>query len=260
METLASVKLSAPMLTSGLKSLQGPDYPLIPHSVVKTQRGAGHRAIATSADPVGDDKGVGAYSGSYSYPANPAFVSGAFDIIGFSADKEDSVAHFTLKFSALSNPGWHPEYGFQLTFVAIAIDTDGKPGTGKQTIGHNSGYRLAENMGFERLILVGGGVQLEDHEGRILCAYVPSPDDISNPLGDASTGTISFAIPLRFLGGDLSTAWNWTIMAGGQDDHGGAGLGEFRSVNRERGEWSGGGKLSPDAPNVYDDLMIRGRP
>jgi len=45
------------------------------------------------------------------------------------------------------------------------------------------------------------------------------------------------------------------VVAGAQDDHGGAGIGEFRDVHAERGEWNGGGKLFDDEPNVYDDLV-----
>jgi hypothetical protein len=47
------------------------------------------------------------------------------------------------------------------------------------------------------------------------------------------------------------------FVAGGQDDHGGSGLGEFRTVNREQGEWNGGGKLLPGDPNTYDTLVAQ---
>jgi hypothetical protein len=48
--------------------------------------------------------------------------------------------------------------------------------------------------------------------------------------------------------------WRFTILAGGQDDHGGAGIGEFRTVNTERGEWNGGGKRRSGDSNIYDIL------
>jgi carbohydrate-binding DOMON domain-containing protein len=45
------------------------------------------------------------------------------------------------------------------------------------------------------------------------------------------------------------------VLVGAQDDHGGAGIGEFRNVNADAGEWSGGGKKSVSDPNVYDVLV-----
>ncbi len=46
------------------------------------------------------------------------------------------------------------------------------------------------------------------------------------------------------------------MLVGAQDDHGGAGIGEFREVNAEGGAWIGSGG-SPDSHNVYDWLEWR---
>jgi carbohydrate-binding DOMON domain-containing protein len=45
------------------------------------------------------------------------------------------------------------------------------------------------------------------------------------------------------------------VLVGAQDDHGGAGIGVFRNVEADAGEWHGGGKLSPGDPNVYDFIF-----
>jgi hypothetical protein len=34
-------------------------------------------------------------------------------------------------------------------------------------------------------------------------------------------------------------------------------LGEFRTVNREQGEWNGGGKILPGDSNIYDTLVAQ---
>jgi carbohydrate-binding DOMON domain-containing protein len=160
-----------------------------------------------------------------------------------------------LTFKALSDPGWHPEYGFQLTYVAIAISEDTTGGTGKQVVPHNAHYRLDSRYAYEKLLLIGGGVQLEDTTGKVIVAYIPVPGDEAKPLGNTRTGNISFAIPLSYLG-HPTPRWTLTVLAGGQDDHGGSGLGEFRTVNPEPGEWNGGGRKNPDDPNVYDVLTV----
>jgi carbohydrate-binding DOMON domain-containing protein len=188
------------------------------------------------------------------YPLHPAHVAGSFDLTHFTVSVDDQNAYFRLKFRALSDPGWHPEYGYQLTCTAIAIDTDGKPDSGRDIVDHNARFRLPAGFGYERLILIGGGVRLEDEQGKILAEYVPSAPDVRNPLGNAADGSISFAIPLEYVG-KPENEWGFAVLTGGQDDHGGAGLGEFRSVERTAAEWSGGGRLSEGEPNIYDTLF-----
>lgn len=252
-ESPTDLHLATPRLRSGLKSLKGPDYPLLSNAVIKA-KSISAKLLVEASDPSGDDSGTGAYE----YPKNSAFVPGSFDLTRFKVEYDRKNAYFTLTFRALSNPGWHPEYGFQLTYVAIAVDEDGVPGSGRRVVGNNANYLLDEKHGYEKLILVGGGVRVEDRDGRILAAYVPAASDVSNPLGDSEKATIRFAIPLKYLGSP-STHWTFTVLTGAQDDHGGAGLGEFRTVNKDTGEWNGGGKMQPDEPNVYDVLTAQAR-
>ncbi|MBI5463481.1 MAG: hypothetical protein HY966_00840 [Ignavibacteriales bacterium] len=67
--------------------------------------------------------------------------------------------------------------------------------------------------------------------------------------------SIEFALPLEYLG-TPGPHWKMTILTGAQDDHGGAGIGEFRSVGQEPGEWQGGGKLEPNDSNVFDVMIV----
>ncbi len=243
-----TLSLAKPNLKAGLKSLKGPDYPLLPHTLVKRVNPKA-KTLVHESDPSGDDRGLG--KSSYTYPTNPHFVPGCLDITNVSLSADDSLAFFSLKFRSLSNPGWHPEYGFQLTYVAIAIDLDGKKNSGNQAVPRNSGFVLDELVAYERLVLVGGGIRVEDENGKILAAYVPSPTDVSKPLGNTATSTIEFAVPLSYLG-TFNPQSAFTILVGAQDDHGGSGLGEFRTVNAVAGEWNGGGKTGSATSNMYD--------
>jgi carbohydrate-binding DOMON domain-containing protein len=72
----------------------------------------------------------------------------------------------------------------------------------------------------------------------------------------AAASSCMFALPLSLLGYPAE-GWTNTVIVGGQDDHGGSGLGEFRTVNSEQGEWHGGGKLLPGDPNIYDMLVAQ---
>jgi carbohydrate-binding DOMON domain-containing protein len=250
---LDSLEFAAPVLNQNLRSLRGPEYPLLSLAQIKASKTTS-QVVVSNDDPIGDDVGTGAFD----YPTGSPFVKGSFDLTRFTVRVDRSNAYFELKFRALSNPGWHPEYGFQLTYAAIAIDEDGIENSGKPAVGHNANFVLQGTTAYEKLILIGGGVRLEDMNGKILCAYIPTPEDISNPLGDTKNASIRFAIPLSYLGAPTEK-WTWTVLVGAQDDHGGAGLGEFRTVNARAGEWNGGGRISPNDPNVYDILTVSER-
>ena len=243
-----------PAIRPGLRAMRGPEYPLLSNARIKEQN---HRAtlLADVADTIDDDRGTGMYS----YPLNTSFVPGSFDVAHFDLRADSANVYFSLTFKALSDPGWHPEYGFQLTFVAIAISEDSTIGSGRLQIPHNAQYALDPRFAYEKLLLIGGGVQLEDTAGKVIVAYTPLPGDEANPLGNAYARTINFALPLSYLGRP-KPGWTFTILAGAQDDHGGSGLGEFRTVNPEPGAWNGGGRRNPDEPNVYDVLTVHVRP
>ena len=75
--------------------------------------------------------------------------------------------YFTIRMRALAQPGWHPEYGFQLTVLAIAIDQSHDPAVQATDPGLNANYRFPEGSGYDRLILVGGGVRVTNAGGEI---------------------------------------------------------------------------------------------
>jgi glycogen debranching enzyme len=246
----AGLRFARPHVRKDLKALRGPGYTLLPHELIVRKNPEARLVVSTQHHALRHD------TIAYSYPRNPAFIPGSFALRKFTVSLDSSYAYFTLAFAALSDPGWHPEYGFQLTFAAIAIDEDRIPGSGSRRIGRNALLLLDDNHCYEKIIYVGGGIQLEDAHGTVLAAYIPVQGDEVRPFGDAASGTIRFALPLSLLGRPTD-GWTYTIVAGGQDDHGGSGLGEFRTVNRERGEWNGGGKLRPGDPNIYDMLVAQ---
>jgi hypothetical protein len=248
--SLNSLRLLRPLaMPDSLPVCRGPLYPLLSNLLVKRDNPHAKLFIDTT-DPERDDTG----KSGYTYPTHPYFVHGIFDLRRFTVKYDDTLAYFRLSLKSLSNPGWHPEYGFQLTYIAIALNRNGKPGTGSTDIGHNSSYVLDARHAFQRLIIIGGGVRIEEKNGAILAAYIPTPPDIAHPLGNIETGEISFALPLKYLG-KPDPHWQFTVLVGAQDDHGGAGIGEFRSVTASGGEWNGAGKMNPNDPNIYDVLV-----
>jgi hypothetical protein len=114
---------------------------------------------------------------------------------------------------------------------------------------------MPDGRGYERILFVGGGVRLEDDRGTVLVEYRPVDDDARRPIGNAVAGTIAFSLP-RSLVGKFPPGARWTIFVGAQDDHGGAGLGDFRAVERTAAEWHGGGRTMSSDPNVFDLLTV----
>lgn len=245
----AGLKLASPVVHPGLKALRPPAYRILTGREVKA-KSASPQIFYDVPDPEGDDKGPG----SYTYPLTSYLKPGSLDLIRFTVSADTNDVHFRLQFRNLSDPGWHPEYGSHLTYAAIAIDKDGKPGSGETQVGMNSRYTLKKEFAFEEIIYVGGGVQIRDSKGKILAEYIPAEGDESDPLGNTATKTIEFAVPVDILG-TPRPRWRYTVLVGAQDDHGGSGIGEFRNVAAQAKEWVGGGKMKEDDPNVYDELL-----
>jgi hypothetical protein len=237
-----------PIVNPHLPALRGPTYPILTLDDVR-KTSASSIILFDKEDAVGDDNGE---SETYRYPTNVNFKQGILDITHAMVRYDKQNAFFSLHFLDLANPGWHPEYGFQLTFAAIAIH---RSDTGAASVGANSRYILNDKFRFDRLITVGGGVRVSDDKGRILCEYLPRAGDEKNPIGVAQRKVIEFSIPLEYLGVP-TPRWKMTILIGAQDDHGGAGIGEFRSVDHNGGKWVGGGKINDLDSNVYDVIVL----
>jgi hypothetical protein len=105
------------------------------------------------------------------------------------------------------------------------------------------------------MITAGGGFEVRDQSGKILAAYLPEPGDVKNPMGNIGTSSVSFAVPKKLIG-TITPSTVISILTGAQDDHGGAGVGEFRQVNSTASEWAGGGKKNSRDHNIYDFLLI----
>ncbi|MDP2885755.1 MAG: amylo-alpha-1,6-glucosidase [Ignavibacteria bacterium] len=243
---LDEIKLATPIVRPDLKSLKGPSHRLLSNAEVKAENTLA-AILLDVEDPEGDDKG----SGSYVYPLTPLLKPGSLDITRSTVSADDKNVYFKLRFRDLSNPGWHPEYGFQLTYVVIAIDKDNKPGSGQTAVGMNSNFSIDPRVAYETIIYVGAGVRISDSRGAVLAEYIPITGDEKNPLGDTRQKVIAFSVPLDVLG-KPSTTWRYTVVVGCQDDHGGAGLGDFRTVETTAKEWTGGGRKKPADSNVYD--------
>jgi len=249
-ELLSYFSFAVPQLDKNLNYLKPPPYPLLSGPQIKSWNKNAEKLIDVNA-PKSDDKGP---NKKYVYPISPYFKEGILDLTRFQLFADNNNYYFQLNFRDLVQPGWHPEYGFQLTFVAITID-ESKDQPGAKFIQRNANLQLPRDFAYHRIIFIGGGLQLEDAQGNILAAF--RPEDVRYPLGDVQEKDISFAIPRSFLG-SYDKNWRFIIAVGAQDDHGGAGIGEFRNVGKVASQWQGGGgERESGNCNVYDLFVVK---
>jgi glycogen debranching enzyme len=227
---------------ASLRAMSGPAWPLLTHAQIKTPAPAGARVRLDARLPRGDDRGA---SGTYAYPKHPAFRPGILDATGLRVAQSDTAWHFALDLDRLVDPGWNPQFGFQLTMAALAFG----PGPGPMEVGRDAQARVDE--GYTHVVYVGGGVRVEDYLGNVLAEYRPAEADAGDPLGSPETGRIAFSIPLSVLP-EMPAGTTVTLLVGAQDDGGGGQIGTFRAVEAEASEWTGGGAPYAGAPNVYD--------
>lgn len=242
---------AVPALREDLPALKGPGFPLANSKDFFFPPQLKGRTILAGTDLLDDDKGP---NGRYIYPENNAFEAGILDLVSFNMDDLGNEWGFAVKMRNLVNPDWHPEYGFQLTYLAIALHYPSDIGYSQPEIGMAANQRLAPDRAFHDIIYVGGGVQVRDVLNNIHIQL--TPDNAAMPLGFTGEREIRFRIAKKYLP-KLSAQTRVTIFSGAQDDHGGAGLGEFRAVLPAAGEWNGGGADSPRyAPAWFDKLEI----
>ncbi len=206
--------------------------------------------IISATDILNDDNGP---NGRYSYPRDKNFQSGIFDLESLEIKDLKKDWLFELRLRNLTDPGWHPEYGFQLTFITLAFRLEATGTEFQREVRLNSGERLRPERAFNRLLIVGGGLEIRDGGHEPLAAFIPA--QTADRIGFVNERLIRFRLPKTLLPG-LNEKTVITVFCGVQDDHGAGGIGEFREVRPETGAFYGGGAAATNPSHIYDRLEI----
>ena len=231
--------------TREVRVLRGPEHRLLSEKELSSFNDAA-KSIFKISDPKGDDHGLSAV---YTYPTNPQFEKGLADILEFEVRQVSDYYEFEFVFSNLVDPGWHPEYGYQLTYCAIGFSYNAKTGT--KEVGKNSRSTFQADFKADQILYIAGGVLLVDNSHEAQAEYMPRT--AAGAIGNAETERIAFTLPMDLFAEPLEGA-TFQIAVGCQDDHGGAGIGDFRPVQANGSEWMGGGGSKSES-NVYDWLI-----
>lgn len=223
-------------------TIKMPDFAVLFHKDVKNDGGSLAAPLLNVSDPADDE--------IYSYPTERQFEKGILDFVTLSIRADKDSYYFLARYSNLVNPLWNPEYGFQLTFSAICFSVldDSDKGT---VVGKNSKHILPISRAFNRVIYIGGGLEVADANLKVLASYTPMPEDVIHPLGSALDNEIEFTLKKSIVG-NIDVTKPITILTGAQEDYARDGIGFFREVYQLPSLWNGGGKKNPNASNVYD--------
>lgn len=200
-------------------------------------------------DPKGDDKGPG----NYTYPTDPVYKAGSFDITKFSAVKSGSNVDFSVEVASGLEDPWGMGGGFavQMVFVFIKTGPGGNtatpPGLNVQFAPGNEWNKLVVLSPQKKARVTG---EAEAKAGALAKDIVVP--NITRGRGRVITGTV----PLAELGGDGNVdGWSYQVVM--QSNEGFPAAGDFltRKVNEYEGQHRFGGGNDADCdPHVMDLL------
>jgi hypothetical protein len=204
-------------------------------------------------DPIGDDKGPGYYT----YPTNPVYSAGGFDILSFEVD---ATARDNITFRITVNADLKQEWGmaadFDIQHFQIYIDQDRVPGSGHIEGMPGLNILFAPEFAWDKCIMItpqpSSRVQIE--------VDVKAPDfadSVVVPSRITGQGrTITAVVRRRDLGiaadGDISN-WAWQVVAQSNEGYPEPEFVLTRNVNEYRGlHRFGGGSDYYGNPHVMD--------
>jgi len=208
-------------------------------------------------DPIGDDKGPGYYT----YPTNPVYVAGGFDIVSFEVDTTPSdTVIFKITVNADLKQDWGMAADFDIQHFQIYIDTDRVPGSGNIASLPGVEILFSPEFAWDRVVIVSpqpnSRVQIEvDVKAKDVADSVVIPIKISKE----GSRTIVAVVKKNALGVTKDTdfsKWAWQVVS--QSNEGFPDPEDLltRNVNEYRGlHRFGGGSDDPGDPELMDILV-----
>lgn len=208
----------------------------------------GFDVVADVEDPSGDDHGPGAFT----YPTDPVFVPGSFDLTRFQlgvAD-EDLVLVFDVD-AAISNP-WNSPVGLSVQTFDVYLDTD--PGSGERLLLPGRNAALPPGDGWNAAVTIEGwsskvvriqpdGTRLEER-----------PPMTITVLRDE--GRVVVRLPRAAIGADTDpSTWRFAVAVLSQEGFPSAGVDRVRDVARVATQWNLGGGVGRPVETRIVDLL-----
>lgn len=190
-------------------------------------------------DPTGDDNGPGYYS----YPTDPAFEKGIFDLIRFRVLNGQNEDYWILTFNKLTNP-WNAPLGFSHPLILIYVGEEGK--TGKTDLASNvlKSVKFDSNYPWQLKFQIAGwpdyGLLLTTHKGKAKSGVFQAW---------AEKNDVIVKIPHSLY--KLKKGSYLTVIVCSQDGYAEE---QIRPLDPSPSQWRLGGKKNPQDPPILDIL------
>ncbi len=194
-------------------------------------------------DPAGDDYGPGAYT----YPTDPVFENGVFDVKQFSVgvDQKNLVMKFELN-GPIENV-WGSGIGLSVQTFDVYIDTDPGAGTGARMLLEGRNAALEKGNGWDYAVWAEGWNQKvlrPDESG----APVEMGGENLKVIVDPTQQAATLRVPLALFGeGADPTTWGYAAAVLSQEGFPAPGVRRVRDVQPAAEQWRIGG--GPDDTN-----------
>jgi hypothetical protein len=158
--------------------------------------------VLSLEDPEGDDHG----DGSYRYPTDDRFQSGAFDLTHFDVQVDTDRVYFEICFRNLIEPVANQATSH--VFVpAITIAINRSQGIESRLQRRCLGVDFEGNEGYDLRIDVGRCIQVIDRYNRAFF----SSENVRLEISRRSTGSLAFSLPIELCG---RPQYDWSFFVG----------------------------------------------
>lgn len=234
---------------SALEVLGAPKPPAPPVAETPVAGAAQASDRVELRDPKGDDVGPGGYT----YPQDPVYRAGSFDLLAARVISEGDQVHFELELAAPLEDPWKMGTGFSVQHAVVFLDLDGDPKNGVLEGLPGQNVSFAPGHGWDRAVLItpqGRARALKELEAKAasLGKSVIVPEQVKG-AGRIIRATVKRA---QLAGGDLRK-WRYQVTLTSQDGFPPGKSVLVRQVNEYPGPHRFGGGNDGDCdPHVID--------
>jgi carbohydrate-binding DOMON domain-containing protein len=210
----------------------------------------------TFKDPVGDDKGPG----TYTYPTDPVYTPGSFDIKAVKVKKSGSKVDFDVTVAAKLEDPWKMDVGFSVQMAFVFIDTGDK--AAKHFTEGLPGLNVAfePDSAWDKVVILSPQSAGRVKSEATLKAGAMKDAVVVPTRTRGSNFTITASADAAALGGGDPTKWRYQVVM--QSNEGFPAPGDLltRKVNEFEGQHRFGGGNDGDCdPHVMDVLAGQGK-